>query len=67
MKTITQTARKAFINCLDVYDLQGDELCRLEFDPGNDSLIADRIYLVDSNELLYGQLELPLPLKLTYE
>lgn len=59
-RTITQTARKTFINCLSVYELEGPELCILEFDEGNNSMIADRIYLQETKELLYGQLELDL-------
>ena len=59
-RTITQTARKTFVNCCSYFDLAGDELCVLEFDPGNESMIADRIFLQSDGRLLYGQLELPL-------
>jgi hypothetical protein len=59
-RTITQTARKTFVNCLSVFDLKGHELCILEFDEGNNSMFADRIFLKDTGKLLYGQLELDL-------
>lgn len=59
-RQITQTARKTFVNCCSQFDLQGDELCVLEFDPGNESMFADRIYLKSDGRLLFGQLELPL-------
>jgi len=62
-RTITQTARQTFINCLSVYDLKGPEICILEFDSGNDSLFADRIILQETGELLFGQLELPLKIE----
>lgn len=58
--TITQTAKKTFVNCCSDFDLKGDELCVLEFDPGNESLFADRIFLQYSGVLIFGQLELPL-------
>lgn len=59
-RQITQTARKTFLNCCSDFDLKGDELCVLEFDPGNDSLFADRIFLQSSGVLIFGQLELRL-------
>ena len=59
-RQITQSARKTFINCCSDFDLKGDELCVLEFDPGNESLFADRIFLQSSGALIFGQLELPL-------
>lgn len=59
-RQITQPARKTFINCCSNYDLKGDELCVLEFDPGNESLFSDRIFLQSSGALIFGQLELPL-------
>lgn len=59
-RQITQTARKTFVNCCSDFDFQGDELCVLEFDPGNESLIADRIFLQSTGQLIFGQLELPL-------
>lgn len=59
-RTITQTARKTFSNCCSDFDLQGNELCVLEFDPGNESMFADRIFLQSSGALIFGQLELPL-------
>lgn len=59
-RQITQSARKTFINCCSDFDLKGDELCVLEFDPSNESLFADRIFLQSSGALIFGQLELPL-------
>ena len=59
-RQITQTARKTFVNCCSDFDLNGDELCVLEFDPGNESMFADRIFLKSDGRLLFGQLELPL-------
>lgn len=59
-RTITQTARKTFVNCCSQFDLQGNELCVLEFDPGNESMFADRIFLKSTGRLLFGQLELNL-------
>lgn len=59
-RTITQTARKTFVNCCSQFDLQGNELCVLEFDPGNESVFADRIFLQSTGQLIFGQLELPL-------
>ena len=59
-RTITQTAHKTFVNCCSQFDLQGNELCVLEFDPGNESMFADRIFLKSTGRLLFGQLELPL-------
>jgi len=62
-RTITQSARKTFVNCCSDFDLAGDELCVLEFDPGNESLIADRIFLQSSGALIFGQMELPLAIE----
>ena len=62
-RQITQTARKTFVNCCSDFDLQGDELCVLEFDPGNESLIAARIFLQSSGVLIFGQMELPLTIE----
>jgi len=63
--TITQPASKTFVNCCSQFDLKGDELCVLEFDPGNESMFADRIYLKSDGRLLFGQLELPLNIEET--
>lgn len=59
-RQITQPARKTFVNCRSDFDLDGSELCVLEFDPGNESMFADRIYLKSDGRLLYGQMDLPL-------
>ena len=59
-RQITQTARKTFVNCCSNFDLNGSELCVLEFDPGNESMFADRIYLKSDGRLIYGQMDLPL-------
>ena len=59
-RQITQPASKTFVNCCSQFDLQGNELCVLEFDPGNESMFADRIFLKSTGRLLFGQLELPL-------
>jgi len=59
-RQITQTARKTFVNCCSNFDLDGSELCVLEFDPGNESAVADRIYLKSDGRLIYGQMDLPL-------
>lgn len=59
-RQITQTARKTFVNCCSNFDLDGSELCVLEFDPGNESAVADRIYLQSTGQLLWGQMDLPL-------
>ena len=59
-RTITQTARKTFVNCCSSFDLKGNELCVLEFDPGNESMFADRIFLKSTGALIFGQMELPL-------
>lgn len=59
-RQITQTARKTFVNCCSDFDLDGDELCVLEFDEGNESMFADRILLQSDRRLLFGQLDLPL-------
>lgn len=64
-RTITQTARKTFVNCCSRFDLQGNELCVLEFDPGNESMFADRILLQSDGRLLFGQLDLPLNIETT--
>lgn len=59
-RTITQPASKTFINCCSRFDLKGNELCVLEFDPGNESMFADRIFLKSTGALIFGQMELPL-------
>lgn len=59
-RTITQTAHKTFVNCCSQFDLKGNELCVLEFDPGNESVFADRIFLKSTGALIFGQMELPL-------
>lgn len=59
-RQITQSARKTFKDECPKMGLYGLELCVLEFDPGNDSLFADRIFLQSSGTLIFGQLELPL-------
>ena len=64
-RTITQTASKTFVNCCSSFDLNGDELCVLEFDKGNESIFADRILLQSDGRLLFGQLDLPLNIEET--
>lgn len=58
-RQITQSARKTFGDKCQSVGLYGNELCVLEFDPGNETMAADRIFLQSSGALIFGQLELP--------
>lgn len=64
-RNVIQTASRTFLDHCSDFNLEGHELCILEFDPLNDTDAPDRIYSysLSSKKLLWGQLELPLNLE----